>query len=68
LDETVIPLLLEGLTILSKVCFQHLHYVLQVNGIFKERPPTAPDAIEWLAAFLLKNKDHKNNNGVVKGT
>jgi len=51
LDETVIPLLLEGLTILSK-----------------ERPPTAPDAIEWLAAFLLKNKDHKNNNGVVKGT
>ena len=66
LDETVIPLLLEGLTILSKVC--STSPFPDSNGIFKERSPTAPDAIEWLAAFLLKNKDHKNNNGVVKGT
>merc|ERR1712080_273252 len=51
LDETVVPLLLEGLAILAK-----------------ERPATAPDAVEWLAAFLLKNKDFKANNGVVKGT
>merc|ERR1711915_109670 len=51
LDETVIPLLLEGLAILSK-----------------ERPPTAPDAVEWLAAFLLKNKDYKQQSGVVKST
>merc|ERR1712131_319457 len=33
----------------------------------KERPATAPDAVEWLSAFLLKNKDFKSNNGVVKG-
>jgi len=51
LDETVVPLLLEGLAILAK-----------------ERPATAPDAVEWLSAFLLKNKDFKSNNGVVKGT
>ena len=65
LDETVVPLLLEGLAILAKVnsCFKSVN-----NTNKKERPATAPDAVEWLSAFLLKNKDFKSNNGVVKGT
>ena len=37
LDESVVPLLLEGMAILAR-----------------ERPP---NPIEWLAAFLLQNKD-----------
>ncbi|PAA58473.1 hypothetical protein BOX15_Mlig006458g1 [Macrostomum lignano] len=37
LDQTVVPVLLQGLAVLSK-----------------ERPP---NPIEYLAAFLLKNKD-----------
>ncbi|CAG5094166.1 Oidioi.mRNA.OKI2018_I69.XSR.g13306.t1.cds [Oikopleura dioica] len=47
LDETVVPLLLEGLSILTK-----------------ERPPTSEKAVEWLAAFLLKNKEYKSQQGV----
>ena len=39
-----------------------------LNNILKERPPTVPDAVEWLAAFLLKNKDYKAQSGVVKST
>ncbi|XP_023948902.1 protein dpy-30 homolog [Bicyclus anynana] len=43
LDQTVVPILLQGLSALAK-----------------ERPP---DPINYLAAYLLKNKNTFDNNG-----
>ena len=43
-DETVVPLVLEGMNLLAK-----------------ERPATEEKAIEWFAAFLLKNKNYKED-------